>query len=78
MKTRGVEAAASETGEGAGLRVSGGSRAGQKALKGDSAWEVLAFPIESPGRDYTLVAELRATKGEMWIDRESLRVVRVP
>ena len=78
IKTRGVEAIPVETGQGAGLRVSGGTRAGQKALQGDSAWEVLTYEIDSPGRDYTLVAELRARKGEIWIDRESLRVVRVP
>jgi hypothetical protein len=78
LKTRGVEAIAAENGEGAGLRVSGGTRAGQKSLKGDSAWEVIAYEINSPGQDYTLVAELRARKGEMWIDRDSLRVVRVP
>ena len=78
IKTRGVDAMQVETGEGAGLRVSGGTRAGQKALKGDSSWELLTYDIDSPGRDYTLVAELRARKGEMWIDRDSLRVVRVP
>ena len=78
IKTRGVEAMPVETGEGAGLRVSGGTRTGQKALKGDTSWETISYEIDSPGRDYTLVAELRARKGEMWIDRESLRVVRVP
>ena len=78
IKTRGVEAMTSEVGEGAGLRVSGSSRAGQKSLKGDSAWEVLSYEIDSPGRDFALVAELRARAGEMWIERESLRVVRVP
>ncbi len=78
IKTRGVDAMPTEVGEGAGLRVSGGTRAGQKALKGDAPWEVISYLIESPGRDYNLVAELRARKGEMWIDRESLRVVRVP
>ena len=78
LKTRGVEAITAENGEGAGLRVSGGTRVGQKSLKGDSAWEVIAYEINSPGQDYTLVAELRARKGEMWIDRDSLRVVRVP
>jgi hypothetical protein len=78
IKTRGVDALTAESGEGAGLRVSGGSRAGQKSLKGDSGWEVLSYDIDSPGRDFTLVAELRARAGELWIDRESLRVVRVP
>jgi spore coat protein H len=78
LKTRGVDAVAAENGEGAGLRVSGGSRAGQKCLKGDAPWEVIAYEINSAGQDYTLVAELRARSGELWIDRESLRVVRVP
>lgn len=78
IKTRGVDAMTVETGEGAGLRVSGSSRAGQKALKGNSAWEIISYDIISPGRNYMLIAELRARSGEMWIDRESLRVVPLP
>ena len=78
LKTRGVVPLPSKTGEGAGVRVSGGSRQGQKSLAGDTKWQDMSYEIDSPGRDYSLVAELRARAGEMWIDRKSLRIVKVP
>ena len=78
LKTRGVIPLPAETGEGAGLRVSGGSRKGLKALTGDTPWTPLSYEIESSGRDFTLVIELRAKAGELWVDRQSLRLVRVP
>lgn len=78
VKTRGVDPLETESGDGAGLRISGGNRKGQKFLKGDAPWEVLSYEFESGGGDVTLVAELRAKAGELWIDRESLRIVRVP
>ncbi len=77
-KTRGVVPIPSASGKGAGLRISGGSRQGQKMLKGDSPWETLSYEINSTGSDSVLVVELRASAGEMWIDRETLRVIRVP
>ncbi len=78
LKTRGVDPLAVDVGEGAGLRVSGGSRKGQPFLKGDTPWQPVSFDIESSGRDFVLVAELRAKAGELWIDRKSLRIVRMP
>jgi hypothetical protein len=78
MKTRGVDPVPSESGTGAGLRVSGGTRQGQKSLSGDAAWQPLAYEIDSPGRDFVLVVELRAKAGEAWVDRKSLRLVRLP
>jgi hypothetical protein len=47
-------------------------------LSGTTPWQPLTYDIDSPGRDFTLVLELRAKAGEMWIDRKSLHVVRVP
>ena len=76
MKTRGVEVAPSETG--AGLRISGGSPQGQRELQGTVAWQTLTCDFDSTGSDVTLVAELRAKAGEVWIDKESLRLARLP
>ncbi len=78
LKTRGVDPLVTDSGDGAGLRVSGGNRKEQKSLKGDAPWEALSYEINSGGGDVALVAELRAKAGELWIDRESLRIVRVP
>ena len=77
MKTVGVDPLPGESGDGAGLRVSGGTRKGQKALNGDAPWQQMAYEFESPGRDFVLVLELRAKAGELWIDRQTTRVVRV-
>lgn len=76
-RTAGVEPAPSASGEGAGVRISGGNRNGQNAAKGDTGWDVLKFEFDAPGGDVILVAELRATKGEVWFDRESFRLVQL-
>lgn len=78
MKTKGLEPLTAETGDGAGLRLSGGSRQGQKSLKGNAPWQYLTYDFESTGKEVTLVAEMRATAGELWIERESLRLSRTP
>lgn len=78
VKARGIDPLETESGDGAGLRISGGNRKGQKFLKGDAPWEVLSYEFESGGGDVALVVELRAKAGELWIDRDSLRIVRVP
>jgi hypothetical protein len=65
------------SGEGAGLRISGGTRAGQNAAKGDTPWQTIGYEFAAPGGDVVLVAELRATKGEVWFERDAFRLVRV-
>jgi len=75
LKTAGVAPLDSTSGKGAGLRISGGTRQGQNAVEGDSGWQQVSFPFESPGGEVILVAELRAQKGEVWFDRDSLRIV---
>ena len=65
------------SGEGAGLRISGGVRDGQNAAVGSAAWQPLGYTFETPGGDIVLVAELRASKGEVWFARDSLRLVKV-
>ena len=64
------------SGEGAGLRISGGVRDGQNAAVGSAAWQPLGYTFETPGGDIVLVAELRASKGEVWFARDSLRLVK--
>jgi hypothetical protein len=72
-----VDPQESETGSGAGVRISGGKR--KNKLVGDSDWTQLEeeFEVMEGGDDVTLVAELRAKKGEVWFDLGSLKVVRI-
>jgi spore coat protein CotH len=76
-RTASVAALSEPNGEGAGIRLSGVKRTNQ--LAGDSNWQKLehAFEIIAPTQEVELVAELRATKGQVWFDSDSLRVVRV-
>ncbi len=78
IRTAGLQSAQGPSGEGVGLRISGGTRVGQNALSGDTPWKTVAFNFDAPGGDVILVAELRATKGEAWFDKDSFQIVRVP
>ncbi len=77
VRTAHVEAAASTSGEGAGVRISGANRTGQNGLKGDNGWQPVKFDFDAPGGEVVLVAELRASKGEAWFQADSLQLVRV-
>ena len=77
LRTKEVAASQSSSGEGAGLRISGGTRIGMNAISGDAQWQTVAFPFEATGGEAMLVVELRATKGELWCERGSLQIVRV-
>ena len=78
-KARGarIEPQESETGSGAGVRISGGKR--QKKLVGDTDWTALEyeFDVMQGGNDVELVAELRSKKGEVWFDAESMKLLKV-
>ncbi len=76
-KVSNVDGPGDGSGEGAGIRVSGGSRAGKNGLKGSSQWQKLAYEFDSTGAEITLVAELRAQKGEVWFQSGSFQLVRV-
>jgi hypothetical protein len=76
-KTAGVQGGGDESGEGAGLRVSGGSRKGVNGLTGNPAWTKLGIEFDSTGADTVLVAELRAPQGEAWFQVESLQLVKL-
>lgn len=77
VRTAGVVPAGASSGEGAGLRISGGSRGGDNALKGDTAWKPVSFEFTASGGEVVLVAELRASKGDVWFDKDSLQLVRI-
>ncbi len=61
---------------GAGLRISGGQRTNK--LVGSAGWTTLEYPIEvNDSAEVVLVAELRASKGEVWFDAESMKIAKV-
>ena len=76
VKTAGVEGG-DASGDGAGLRISGGTRKGVNGLTGNAAWQKIGFEFEATGAEAILVAEVRAPKGEAWFQTESLQIVKV-
>lgn len=77
-KAKGIVGQEDEKGTGAGVRVSGANRT--NSLTGTSNWKVLQFEFETADdlREVELVAELRATAGEVWFEAKSLRLKRLP
>ncbi len=67
-----------DRGLGAGLRISGSSRAPSNQLVGDSSWQTLTFEFEVGDEhpEVELICELRARKGAVWFDEQSLRLIR--
>jgi spore coat protein H len=74
-----VAAIRDELGEGAGLRISGTKEPRANKLTGTAPWQTLAFEFDvaQPAEDVTLVCELRATRGQVWFDADSLKVIKV-
>ena len=72
-----VPVANDKKGLGAGLRISQQSRT--NSLAGDNGWTRLTFEFDtaSPDDEVDLVCELRALKGEVWFDADSLQLVRI-
>ena len=68
LKTQAVEPRTDDQGTGAGIRISGGKR--ENSLTGDSDWQTVGYGFEvvETLRDVELVAELRATKGRLWME----------
>ncbi len=77
IRASGVEKITDPSGAGVGLRISGMSREGKNAFEGDLRWSKVGFDFESQGTEQTLVAEIRAKSGELWIDRKTLRLTRI-
>jgi len=65
------------TGLGAGLRISGEKRTNK--VEGDAPWSHVQYDLNIEGfeRDVELVCELRAEKGEVWFDADSLHVQKL-
>ena len=54
-KVTGTDGPTGRTGEGAGLRIGGGTRIGLNGIKGTTPWQSLAYEFDSPGGDVVLV-----------------------
>lgn len=76
-KAQGIKGLDDTTTAGAGLRISGGNRT--QKLDGTSDWTPLAyeFQVQAPTQEVELVAELKATAGQVYFDAGSLRLVRL-
>ncbi|HTG44831.1 MAG TPA: CotH kinase family protein [Verrucomicrobiae bacterium] len=76
IKTKGVALASGDPRAGAGLRISR-HRNGQKNT-GNKDWTPIAFEFEVPeeGQETELVCELRADRGEIWYDLNSIKLIR--
>lgn len=76
-RSAGVKPQTSDIGSGAGVRISGGKRTNK--LHGDSDWTKLAHEFEVPagGVEVEFVCELRVTRGQVWFDRDSLKVKKL-
>jgi hypothetical protein len=77
LRTLGVEPLANDPKRGAGVRISGGDRT--QGIVGSGPWQAVShdFEVGGEGGEVVLVAELRATVGEAWFERESLRLVKL-
>jgi hypothetical protein len=62
------------------LRINGERGKEAEGLTGTSPWQPVSveFSVRSAMEEKELVCELRATKGDAWFDRESLRLVQLP
>lgn len=77
MRMQGVELDSADPRAGAGFRVSR-QRIGQKNV-GDRDWNPIQheFDVSEPTSDVELICELRARKGVLWIDPESITLTRI-
>jgi spore coat protein H len=77
VRSAGIEPVESSSGNGAGIRISGGNRNGKNAVGGDTPWRTIQYEFDASGGEVTLVAELRARKGDVWFAKETFQLVRV-
>jgi hypothetical protein len=78
VKTQDIAPLEDAKGNGVGLRISGANRTNQ--LSGTTNWTKLEFdiPNNANAAEVELVLEVRASKGQAWFEKESLRVVKIP
>ena len=78
-KAKDIDPAKNPKGEGAGLRIAGNVQPRTNKLSGSGDWTPLSYDFSlANGGEVELVAELRANKGTVWFDPESLKVVKKP
>ena len=79
-RSENVAAVRDELGQGAGLRISGARERRANQLAGTAGWRKLEYEFEvaSPGDEVVLVCELRASRGQVWFDADSLQVRPAP
>ena len=78
-KTSGVKLLMNDNdrkGIGAGLRISGTEEVRKNNLLGDTDWRNIEyeFTVAAGQEEVVLVAELRASSGEAWFERDSLKL----
>ena len=67
-----------QKGEGAGIRISGSNEPRPNKLVGNTEWQKISYEFDAfPGIETVLVCELRASKGEVWFDTDSLKLVKL-
>ena len=78
VKTIGVTSITDATGQGAGIRISGGNRLNGNKAEGSADWQTISFPLEIAEdlREVPLVIELRSTAGTALFEAGSLRIVK--
>lgn len=79
LKGQNIDAVQTEKGEGAGLRIGGNIQPRPNKLAGSTEWTPITYEFSlANGGEVELIAELRANKGTVLFDAESLKLVKRP
>lgn len=80
VQTKGIKAGSGDGAKGARLRLSGGaSQTGNPNFLGDTPWKSTTFDFTVTDSDPTIILELPpGTAGELWMDRSSVQLSRLP
>lgn len=77
LRLNDVEPLEDEKGTGAGIRISGLSRSNHAEGTAELQTVDFEFRVDEDVRDVIFVAELRAKRGQVWFDPESMRLTRL-
>lgn len=77
LRTEGIVLPESPVNGGAGIRINGIDR--PVGVSGDSTWKSVTFDFEvtEDARDVEFILELRARRGSVWFNHESLKIKRI-
>lgn len=79
METHGIKGGNAENAKGARFRISGeGANPKNLGLLGDTPWTPIVTDFVVTDADPTLIIEIRGSAGELWVDRNSLFLTRLP